>query len=276
MDRNVTAALVLAGVGVLGVAGITMALDASESGTTAVVAQAAPVSPDEHSTTEGQGNGWGQGIGQGNGGGQGIGNGRGQGNGNGQGQGNGQGGGYGGGQGTNGSGTHGQGEQQESHAADIPAAVPGAEIDGAVAEELAFMVEEEKLARDLYALAMEAWPEARVFSNINRSESTHMSEVQVLLDRYSVKDPTEGRDPGEFENDSLEDLYKKLAEQVDDSRQAAAQVGVEVEVTDIADLKEAMALDAPADVTAVLSDLLAGSERHLAAFTRNGGTTANV
>ena len=33
------------------------------------------------------------------------------------------------------------------------------------------MVEEEKLARDVYALAMDAWPDARVFTNINRSES---------------------------------------------------------------------------------------------------------
>ncbi len=46
------------------------------------------------------------------------------------------------------------------------------------------MVEEEKLARDVYALAMGSYPDARVFTNINRAETTHMSEVQVLLERY--------------------------------------------------------------------------------------------
>lgn len=266
MDRNVTAALLLAGVGVLGVAGLTVALDASEADTTPVAAQAAPVTSEEHSATTGQGNGWGQGNGQG----QGIGNG------NGNGQGGGYGGGQGNGQGANGTGDHGQGTQREAHAEDIPAAVPGAEIDDEVATELAFMVEEEKLARDVYALAMAAWPDARVFSNINRAESTHMSEVQVLLDRYGVADPTEGNGPGVFEDNSLQALYKDLATSVDDSRQAAAQVGVEIEVKDIADLKDAMELKAPADVTAVLGNLLAGSERHLAAFLRNGGTLTNT
>ena len=38
---------------------------------------------------------------------------------------------------------------------------------------------------------------------------------------------------------------------------------------DIADLEQALELEAPADVTAVLQNLLAGSERHLAAFERN-------
>lgn len=263
MDRNVAAALVLAGVGVLGVAGITVALDGGEeSGSTEIAAQAAPVSPDAHSATAGQGNGWGQGNGQR------IGNGGGQGRGSGQGQGTGA---HGQGQGT-GSGTHGQGGQQESHAADIPAPVPGATITKEVAEELAFMVEEEKLARDIYALAMDEWPDARVFANINRAESTHMSEVQVLLERYSVDDPTEGKGPGVFEDDSLQALYDALATRVDDSRAEAAQVGVDIEVKDIADLKDAMELTAPADVTAVLGNLLAGSERHLIAFQRNGGT----
>ncbi len=265
MDRNVAAALVLAGVGVLGVAGITVALDGSDgSGSNAIAAQAAPVSP-EHSATAGQGTGWGQG--NGNRQGQRNGQGTGQGQGNGQGQRNGQG---------TGSGTQGQGRQQESHAQDIPAAVPGATISDEVATELAFMVEEEKLARDVYALAMAAHPDARVFTNINRSETNHMSEVQVLLERYDLDDPTEGNAAGVFEDDTLQSLYDDLADRVGVSRAAAAQVGVDVEVIDIADLKEAMALDAPADVTAVLGNLLAGSERHLAAFQRNGGTVATA
>ena len=184
----------------------------------------------------------------------------------GQGQGNGQGRGNG----------NGQGGQQESHAEDVPAAVPGATITEEVALELTFMVEEEKLARDVYELAKEAWPDARVFANINRSESTHMSEVQVLLERYGVDDPTKGNPAGVFEDDGLQALYNDLADRVGASREAAAQVGVDVEVKDIADLEEAMELDAPADVTAVLGNLLAGSERHLAAFQRNGGTISRA
>jgi hypothetical protein len=270
MDRNVAAALVLAGVGVLGVAGITVATNGSEgSGTTAVVAQSSSV-PEEHSHGTGQGLGQGQGSGNA----QGIANGRGRGQGTGQGNGNGNG--QRQGQGQNGSGAHGQGTQQESHASDIPAAVPGATISTKVRKELVYMVEEEKLARDIYALAKATYPDARIFANINRSESTHMSEVQVLLERYDVDDPTDGNRAGVFEDDSLQKLYNSLAVRVRASRAAAIQVGIDVEVTDIADLKKAMKLKAPSDVKSVLGSLLAGSERHLAAFQRNGGTIARA
>jgi hypothetical protein len=261
MDRNLTATLLLAGVGVLGVAGLTVALDGNEGpSTTAVVAKADPVTTQERDPNPGQGLGQGRGARNGNG------------------QGNGQGGGQGqaAGSGSHGQGSHGSGTNADSHAADIPAAVPGATISPEVATELAFMVEEEKLARDVYALAMAAHPDARVFANINRSESTHMSEVQVLLERYGVEDPTEGNLPGEFVDPRLQALYDDLADRVGESRAAAAQVGVDVEVKDIADLKKAMGLDAPADVTAVLGNLLAGSERHLAAFQRNGGVIATA
>lgn len=268
MDRNVAAALVLAGVGVLGVAGITVATNGSEgSGTTAVVAQSSSA-PEEHSHGAGQGLGQGQGSGNA----QGIANGRGRGQGNGQGQRNGNDGGQRQGQGQNGSGAHGQGTQQESHASDIPAAVPGATISTKVRKELVYMVEEEKLARDIYALAKATYPGARIFANINRSESTHMGELQVLLERYDVDDPTDGNRAGVFEDDSLQKLYNSLAVRVRESRAAAIQVGIDVEVTDIADLKKAMKLKAPSDVKSVLGSLLAGSERHLAAFQRNGGT----
>ena len=64
-------------------------------------------------------------------------------------------------------------------------------------------------------------------------------------------------------------MYADLAEQVGTDRAAAIDAGVAVETADIADLKDALELAAPSDVTAVLENLLAGSERHLAAFQRN-------
>ena len=49
MDRNLTATLLLAGVGVVAVAGLTVALDGNEGpSTTAVVAKAAPVASEVH------------------------------------------------------------------------------------------------------------------------------------------------------------------------------------------------------------------------------------
>ena len=154
------------------------------------------------------------------------------------------------------------------HGSDVPAAVPNATISTDVADMLTFMVQEEKLARDVYALAIDEYGD-RVFTNINRAESNHMAELQVLLDRYDVADPTANAAPGEYAEDELTGMYADLAAQVSSDRAGAVDAGIAVETADIADLKDALELAAPADVTAVLENLLAGSERHLAAFQRN-------
>jgi hypothetical protein len=216
--------------------------------------------------------------------GMGYGNGYGNGNGNGRGTAvgsplhDGSGGAFGGwgraggsagrGAGGQGLGARGQGSSAATHGSDIPAAVPNATISADVAHMLAFMVQEEKLARDVYALAIDAYGD-RVFVNINRSESNHMAELQVLLDRYDVPDPTANAVSGRFAEDELTAMYAGLADKVGTDRAGAIDAGIAVETADIADLKDALELTAPADVTAVLENLLAGSERHLAAFQRN-------
>jgi hypothetical protein len=133
---------------------------------------------------------------------------------------------------------------------------------------LAFMVQEEKLARDVYALAIDEYGD-RVFVTINRAESNHIAELQVLLDRYDVADPTANAASGRFTEDELTGMYADLAAQVGTDHAGAISAGIAVETADIADLKDALELAAPGDVTAVLENLLAGSERHLAAFHRN-------
>ena len=50
---------------------------------------------------------------------------------------------------------------------------------------LQFMLEEEKLARDVYLTLGEAWG-LNVFQNISRAEQTHMDAVASLLQRYGV------------------------------------------------------------------------------------------
>lgn len=155
-----------------------------------------------------------------------------------------------------------------THATDIPAALPGATISSQVAHELAYMVQEEQLARDVYALAKAKYSD-RIFVNINRSESQHMAELRIILDRYDVTDPTAKAKAGVYADDDLQALYSKLATQVAVSRDEAIKAGITVETADIADLKTALGMNAPSDVTTVLNNLLAGSSRHLAAFQRN-------
>lgn len=139
-----------------------------------------------------------------------------------------------------------------------------ATLTNSQAEALAFMVEEEKLAHDLYTLAYDTYGLA-VFGNIARSETQHQSAIRRLLDRYRLPDPTSGQAPGEFVDKDLQALYDTLAAQVMESQEAALQVGVTVEKTDIADLKESR-VGMPRDVKRVMDNLLRASRQHLRAF----------
>jgi len=152
--------------------------------------------------------------------------------------------------------------------ADLPPAVPGATVADEVAAQLTYLIEEEKLAGDVYALG-ESLYGARVFSTISRAEDTHADEVRVLLDRYDVSDPTVGAAAGTFTDPDLQALYDELADQVRASWSDAVAAGILVEQTDIADLQVLLDSGAlPTDVRAVAQNLLAGSQRHLAAFQR--------
>jgi hypothetical protein len=131
---------------------------------------------------------------------------------------------------------------------------------------LVFMVNEEKLAHDLYVELGDAW-DLRVFENISSAEQQHMDAVRSLLDAYGADDPTDGLAAGEFSVPALQDLYDTLlAEGLESSTQALA-VGALVEETDIADLRDRATNEAAIDT--VFSSLESGSENHLRAFVMN-------
>ena len=73
---------------------------------------------------------------------------------------------------------------------------------------------------------------------------------------------------GEFKNQDLQNLYKKLISEGSTDILSAYQVGVQIEELDISDLKDLMKMNWPADVKLVLDKLLSGSENHLLAFKR--------
>lgn len=144
-----------------------------------------------------------------------------------------------------------------------------AEKDG-----LVFMREEEKLARDVYRV-LGAEYSLRVFSNIARSESTHMAAVKRLLDRYGVADPASPDVAGSLQDPQLQQLYDDLISRGDDSLAAALRVGIAIERLDISDLKAHIAETKHSDIRRVYTNLLRGSQNHLRAFqtllARNGG-----
>lgn len=142
---------------------------------------------------------------------------------------------------------------------------PTNDITTAEALDLQFMIEEEKLARDVYLTLYEEM-DFRMFSNIARSEQVHMNAIRTLLKRYGVEDPTIGNELGEFNNADLQELYDDLVDTGSRSLADALLVGGLIEEIDILDLEERLSETDNVDILRVYNNLLRGSENHMRAF----------
>jgi len=151
--------------------------------------------------------------------------------------------------------------------APTPAATATATADAALVKNLTFMREEEQLARDVYTALAAKYSAAAPFVNIANSEQRHFDTVGLLLTRYGIADPAAGHSAGSYADPDLQSLYKTLLVTGSESLAKAYEVGLTVENKDIADLKAAIGETSQADARAALTNLLNGSQHHLAAFT---------
>lgn len=149
--------------------------------------------------------------------------------------------------------------------AGLMAAAPASAADRETIDMLTFMVQEEKMARDLYLEFAEQYG-ARQFTNIARSEQKHMEAVRVLLARYGIADPTQGDAVGEFDDRRIQAMYDDWYAKGMESLTKAAKVGITVEKVDIKDINDMLADKPAADISMVLKNLKAGSYNHLGAF----------
>lgn len=131
---------------------------------------------------------------------------------------------------------------------------------------LLYLIEEEKLAHDVYTVLGETWG-GNTFSNILASESTHQDQVLSLLNTYGLTDPRSA-EVGVFANPDLQALYDQLIAKGTTSQTEAYKVGVLIEETDITDLTTAINSTTDATIVATLEKLRSASESHLAAFTK--------
>ena len=132
-------------------------------------------------------------------------------------------------------------------------------------EGIKFMREEEKLARDVYLKLDEFW-NMNMFSNISKSEQTHMDALLTLIDRYNLVDSMQGNEMGDFTNPDLQALYDELIVTGSISPADALLVGGAIEEIDILDLQEYLAMTSTGSVSGVYDNLLKGSINHLGAF----------
>lgn len=134
----------------------------------------------------------------------------------------------------------------------------------AEAEDLAYMREEEKLARDVYLTMDEYW-DNRIFVNIAESEQTHTDAIQALLDKYGLVDPSLDA-VGYFTNTELQALYDTLVTRGMASELEGLHVGGLIEEVDMQDIREAIERTDHDDIAQVYANLLCGSRNHLRSF----------
>lgn len=133
--------------------------------------------------------------------------------------------------------------------------------------DLQFMREEEKLARDVYLYFYDKY-ELNIFNNIAASEQKHMDAVGAILEKYGVEDLA-SNEPGVFTNTSLQQLYNELIAQGDVSLVEALKVGATIEDVDIRDLGDAISGTTKTDLIDMYEMLECGSRNHMRAFTKN-------
>jgi len=135
-------------------------------------------------------------------------------------------------------------------------------------DELFFIYQEEKLARDVYITLSEEYPEENTFASIQLSEQRHIDAAQGLCEKYGIDISEVNEDEvGNFVLPVLQGYYDNLVEQGMKSLLDALEVGVFIEELDIGDLTHAIEdLGMPADVINVYENLREGSYNHLESF----------
>lgn len=131
---------------------------------------------------------------------------------------------------------------------------------------LIFMMEEERLARDVYDVLFAKWG-LNQFQNIAESEQSHMDAVENLLKKYNLEYTILNQ--GTFNNEDLQTTYDSLVKQGEISIVGGLTSGATIEDLDIFDLEEWMLKVDNGDILNVFSKLQCGSRNHLRAFTNS-------
>ncbi|WP_299527510.1 DUF2202 domain-containing protein [uncultured Lutibacter sp.] len=128
-------------------------------------------------------------------------------------------------------------------------------------DDLKFLREEEKLARDVYLYSYSIY-NLQIFKNISNSEQMHMDIVLELLNTYNLQDPA-SESIGEFNNPELQNIYNDLIQKSSISMLDALIVGNIIEDLDIKDIALNEGRSDNVDILNVYSSLKCGSRNHL-------------
>lgn len=159
---------------------------------------------------------------------------------------------------------HGHSQNTRGHMAATPIVVEPLTDTDAIAS-LLFMIEEEKMAMDVYD-TLYAQTGLAIFDRISSSEEKHMDALINAATKLGVDISTLSTEAGIFTNENISSFYADLIAQGSLSTDDALQVGALIEQTDIADLQATINTNEVTLLGQVYTNLLNGSEHHLAAF----------
>lgn len=134
-------------------------------------------------------------------------------------------------------------------------------------EDLQFLKEEEKLARDVYLYSYDLYGQ-KIFKNISNSEQSHMNSVTVIMEKYGIADLSL-TERGKFSNNVLQVLYNDLTKMASKSIEDALIVGATIEDLDINDLNAFIENTNHSDIETMYGKLNCGSRNHLRAYMNN-------
>ena len=134
-------------------------------------------------------------------------------------------------------------------------------------KDLLYLLEEEKMARDVYTSFNEAYG-MQVFEHIAQSEQRHMDKVRSLIESYNINYVLSDA-AGVFQNEAIQNLYDSLVAKGKLSAREALQVGRLIEETNITDLGNAIVQTKHPELILGYTRLMEASGRHKAAFTRH-------
>lgn len=139
-------------------------------------------------------------------------------------------------------------------------------VTQSLTDDLQFLREEEKLARDVYRTLYDKWQLAP-HKNIASSEQTHTDRVASTMETLGIEDPVDDDTVGVFVNDDLAKLYTDLVAAGEKSEVDALSVGATVEDLDIRDIEDMKARTSNTSALSMYDALQCGSRNHLRAYT---------
>ncbi|MCB9224971.1 MAG: DUF2202 domain-containing protein [Crocinitomicaceae bacterium] len=128
-------------------------------------------------------------------------------------------------------------------------------------QDLMFLREEEKLARDVYLHSFDEYG-VNIFKNIANSEQSHMDEMLSVITYFGLVDPAHS-ERGVFNDPELQELYNQLVTQSDISLVEAYKVGATIEDLDINDLNNCESRTSVSTILDAYEFLECGSRNHL-------------